>query len=293
MAKIVALGRLLFLVKALVHPSFAFLPHTASTRTQRRGTAVFGLAEWRGRVVCPGAEGSSTRDRPILILPFKAEDALLPGQSRDLILKEGRLFDLVQDATDDHDSVLGAALLGDDGFLDILSLCEIHNFDVHSGYRGRVKVSITLRALTRARMTEIAEVKPIMKGSCREMVDDEVDDIASASVIIDDIESILGDLSRRKDWRNQRQLYDEAFALALESMSSAVGSGLSEDKRLPEISAASWAIFAVVRDKRILLKAMKITDTLERLRIGLKALLAEKYHMAPITDFNDADVGFE
>lgn len=283
---------ILLLTQALVHLSDAFAPQR---KKKLHCTARFGLVEWRGKVT-RGEEGSSTGgDRPILLLPFEAEDALLPGQSRDLILKEGRLFDLVQDAMDDYDSVIGAALLGDDGFLDVISLAEIHNFDVHSGYRGKVTVSITLKALGRAEMTELTEMKPIMRGYCKEIVDDTVHNIASATCIVRDIEAIIDDLSRRKDWCGRRQLYDEAYSHIIESITSSSISRLDEDESLSKSFAASWAVFSVVRETSAFPDAMKIIDLVDRLRFGLKCVLAEKCQMAPIVNSNDAgvDIGFE
>lgn len=251
------------------------------------------MAEWRRNY--SQDESTSTGDRPILLLPFRADDALVPGQSRDLILKEGRLFDLVQDAMDDHDSVIGAALLGEDGFLDVLSLCEIHHFEVHPGYRGKVTVSITLKAVGRAGITSMTEMKPIMRGYCQEIVDNVICDVSLASGIVDDIEAVVEDLSRRKDWHMQRQLYEKAYTLTLESLDQAFHpkDQIDGDRRVGDIIAASWAIFAVVSDKTILQKAMKIVDLVERLRFGLKAVLAEKYVMKPTNSLNDIDVGFE
>uniref|UniRef100_A0A7S4IN35 Lon N-terminal domain-containing protein n=1 Tax=Odontella aurita TaxID=265563 RepID=A0A7S4IN35_9STRA len=270
----------------LFYASTAFVQNNSK---RLRRSEMFGLVEWRDQ------GGSDARERPILILPFKAEDALMPGQSRDLILKEGRLFDLVQDSMDDHGSVIGAAFVGEDGFLDVLSLCEIHGFEVHSGYRGKVTVSITLLALGRAEMTEIMEMKPTVKGYCEEMKDDKIFDIAMASGIVDDIEAIIEDLSRREDWRNQRKLYDDAYTRTVESFESVKPSSFSQfDQILSRITAKSWAIFAAVKDRSTELEALKTTDLIKRLRLGLKAVLVEKYRMEPSINLNAGlDVGFE
>jgi hypothetical protein len=68
------------------------------------------------------------------------------GQSVSIALNHGRYFDLVQDAVDDHASVLGMALMGEDGLLPTVVLCQMEDDDYHvdAGVRGRITVSVTL-----------------------------------------------------------------------------------------------------------------------------------------------------
>ena len=112
-------------------------------------------------------------DREILLLPFRATEALVPGQSVSIVLKEGRYMDLFQDCIDDHCSILGMALLGEDAILQAMVLCEIDDFRVDAGFRGKVTVQVTLRAVGRATVREITQMKPVMMAIGRELVDEQ------------------------------------------------------------------------------------------------------------------------
>jgi hypothetical protein len=248
---------------------------------------LFGLPEWRDSVHADQEDGR----KPILLLPFAANEALVQGQSKSIRLKEGRFYDLFQDCIDDYQSIVGMVLMGDDGLLEEMPLCEIHDFDVEAGFRGKVTVSVTLRAVGRAKILEFTQMKPIMMGMCTELVDDVVSDVALVSELVDDIQATIKDM-------NMQQCYYEAFQLALEADTEGYLTpndmfSDGEKRSKSELTAASWAVFACISDKSCLSRAIATTDLMERLEIGLKSLLDEKYQASMIPNERDDEVGFE
>jgi hypothetical protein len=102
------------------------------------------------------AEGSD-----IYLLAFPSSEALVPGQSIIILLKEGCLFDLIDDATDNHNSIVGMVLMGDDRIIMAgMPLCQIVNVEIFSGFRGKVTIEITLESVGRAELVELTQMKP-------------------------------------------------------------------------------------------------------------------------------------
>lgn len=256
-----------------------------SENTRNRGSTggvvpLQGIAEWRENI----AEGGR-RNREILMLPFCAAEALVPGQSICIVLKEGRFFDLFQDCIDLHNRVLGFALMGEDSILDSLVLCEIDDFSVDAGYRGKVTVAVTLRAVGRATLGEIRQMKPFMIGVCQELMDDVIMPSKGASNLINDVQSTVESLGRQVEWQ-------QACRSAMNA------SGRSYDDHVQSVVSASWAVFAVSNDKSKIPEALLMTSAVDRLQLGLKALLNDKFAMsssqAAVQHFeNEIERGFE
>ena len=167
----------------------------AQQDTSSSNTRLFGLSEWRQKLA---ADNSATpQPQPLLLLPFATSDILPIGQSTTIVLKEGRYYDLFQDCIDDYESIMGMVIMGDDGLCDTLVLCNISDFDVDAGYRGKVTVSVTLRAVGRAALVELVQMKPIMMGMCLEMMDEAQGAGAGGSTDTDDewtlAQELLGD----------------------------------------------------------------------------------------------------
>ena len=143
-----------------------------------------GLAEWRDAVPERAAGNSGTngsgsgsgsrgsgRGRPIPMLPFPSEDVLVRGQSTTIVLREGRHHDLLDECVSGHGSLVGMALLDDDGLLEVMPLCEIGDVDVRAGYGLGVALHVTLRAVGRATIEEVTRMRPTMGGICCELAD--------------------------------------------------------------------------------------------------------------------------
>jgi hypothetical protein len=199
--------------------------------------------------------------------------------------------------------MVGTILMGDDVLLNEMPLCHIRDFDVQSGFRGKVTVAVTLQAVSRVKLVEMTQMKPIMMGLCTELVDDEVTiDLSLANDLVNDIESIIDDLSRVKTSGgiNRQSTYKKAYKLALEALTITRGDGrtknpMDKDERrsLSRLTAASWAVFTIASNKSSLYKAIATTNVVERLQLGLNTLLDEKFQRSA-DSFNERDenIGF-
>ena len=255
-----------------VSHSFISLP-LASRQALLTTDKLFGLPEWRNQVRNDGNDG-----RELLLLPFSVNQTLLQGQSTEIILKHGRFFDLFQDCIDDYESIVGMALMGDDTFLKTMPLCEINDFEVLSGYRGKITVRVTLRAVARARLTRLTQMQPVMMGLCEELVDLQCPDLERANELVDDIEATISEA--------RREQYEAVLKSALEICGSQHTS--TDGRRCEsELTAASWAIFSVLSDKGPLKEAITSDKLIDRLQLGLNAILDEKLQLPQIPSISN------
>ena len=275
-------------------------------------TRLFGLSEWRQKFA---ADDSATpQPQPLLLLPFATSDILPIGQSTTIVLKEGRYYDLFQDCIDEYESIMGMAIMGDDGLCDTLMLCNISDFDVDAGYRGKVTVSVTLRAVGRAALVELVQMKPIMMGMCLQVVDELQSAIAGVGVggstHTDDDEwtvlaqELLGDIESTLQTLGLEPRYKDALDLAqraLDEDGTIMDNGMIETDypaRL-QLAAASWAVFGACMPSSssdmissCLQEAMATTSPLVRLKLGRKALLELMYRGSDTTNASGDIVGF-
>mmetsp|Transcript_37562 Transcript_37562/g.82264 ORF Transcript_37562/g.82264 Transcript_37562/m.82264 type:complete len:355 (+) Transcript_37562:73-1137(+) len=274
----------------------------------RKSSRLFGIAEWRdagttNSVASQQQENDTNtagKGRAVLMLPFAASDILLEGQSTTVVLKEGRFYDLFQDCIDDHQSVVGMAIMGDDGLLDVMPLCEISDFDVDAGFRGKVTITVTLRAVGRASIVELTQMKPVMMGRCVELVDELISDANATKELVRDAESTIRDMSD-----DLRRRYVNAYDLALETdtnerivtwekVHSNEADGSSDIDTIENASAVSWALIdctCIPNKPMLLAEALASTSITHRLQIGLKALLDERYekHSKHLADEREVD----
>ena len=187
-----------------------------------------------------------------------------------------------------YHSMVGMVLMGDDGLLNEMPLCTIDDLVVQAGFRGKVTVQVTLLAVARAKIQDFTQMKPIMMATARELKDDTVHDLSVASKLVNDIESTIQDLGLR-------ERYDEAIRLALESdtqVHDVTNDTSFDEKSVADITAASWAVFTCVSNKACLSKAIASTSLIDRLELGLKALLDEKYQASAISN-GEGDAAFQ
>ena len=242
---------------------------------------LYGLPEWRSKY----RNDDIVDGREVLMLPFAANQALLQGQSTDIVLKHGRFFDLFQDCIDHYESIVGMALMGDDNFLKTMPLCHIDDFDVRSGYRGKVTIRVTLRAVARARMIKLSQMQPVVMGWCEELVDLECPDLDRARELVDNIEATTSAAGRAQ--------YDIALQNAREDC------GIDHLSRYGlrtavEMTAASWDALSLVIDRRHVLEAIASDNLIDRLQLGLNAILEEKLLLNEIsTESNGWNSGFD
>jgi hypothetical protein len=178
----------------------------------------------------------------LLLLPLAPSEVVFPGQrSGTILLKEGRWFDLLEEAMEDHCGVIGTILMGPDGLLPILPLCEITHYEVSAGYRGKVTATIQLQGVGRAKLLQIEQMKPFMKGRLQEIFDEEEDEPASSSSSSDDslqqLESLLKDCGRHEDYKAAYQSVIQSFSGKKQERASSSSSSSSTTS----MEAASWA----------------------------------------------------
>lgn len=288
MRKLTVLELFILISIILMTPSFSFILRPSPPYSHRY-RVLNGLLEWRDQQA-HYSESSMQNAKSLLLLPFSADEALVQGQCKEIVLKDGRFFDLFQDSIDDHESIVGMVLMGEDGMLNEFPLCEIHDFEVKMGFKGKLTVDVTLRAVGRARLNELIQMKPIMIGRCSELADDEDtvthEAMVYANEVVDSIERIIGELKTRGE-NNQHlgvaynEAYDEALQVHRLSLGSRIKiktSSTDELKRpFEELVAASWAVFAAVSDKSCVVRALQLTNFMDRLQFGLKMILEDKY----------------
>ena len=251
-------------------------------------SSLFGLKEWRAQ-----SESSSSvkeKKHSLLLLPFLREEILIPhvGESRELIFKDGRFLELFEDCLDYHQSVVGMALMGDDGLLQNCILCEIRDFDVKSGYRGKLTMHVTLVAVGRAKIQSWDQMKPVLQATCTELQDT----LSSSST------SLSMDDSYRL-WKSQietvvppgQKTYQTSYQTALQQQQQQITTSSQQQKLI----AASWALLSIVNDRSptIVYDAFKSTNVEERLNLSFRILLEEKLmntsdSMDIITDMNES-----
>ena len=98
--------------------------------------------EWRKR---HGSEVTA----PLVLLPFEPLQVMLPEQVTTLEFKHGKFMDIIYDATETRDPVIGLSILSDDGLLPVCILAEVieDELDMRMGYRGFSCMSIGIRAV--------------------------------------------------------------------------------------------------------------------------------------------------
>ena len=286
-------------------PALLAFPSSPPLRSRARfATRLRGLAEWRQIALDDGdGEGPTTTRTQIFLLPFAAEEALFPGQATSLVLKHGKFLDLFQESLDERGSMVGTALMGDDGLLEAVPLCEIVDFDVDAGFRGRVSVRVTLRAVSVAKIDELIQTTPVMAAWVTEIVDaadaGSVRTLLEANEVVDDIERMISDMTKLGDVGDsgalsRQEQYRQALRRVLHTITSnkSKSGGNTQRERkssavscrsLSELQAASWSVFASIASAsssnaatgRRRHEALASTNLVERLQFGRQLLMEE------------------
>lgn len=103
-------------------------------------------------------------------LMFSIDEMMLPGQSRYLHLYEERFVQLFQDALENSAVFALGFFSSESEVLGVVTLVEIEEFQVLE-----IGVGVTIRAVTRGYVEEIAGVEPYVTTTCRLYEDDEGD----------------------------------------------------------------------------------------------------------------------
>lgn len=274
--------------------TLAFISPLSHPVTPRRGisdTHLLGVPEWKAKFSASSSSGqSSDGTLPLLLFPFEPTQIPLPGQYTKLTFRHGKYMDMIDESLTNYESVVGMSLVHQDELLPIVVVCEIigEELDIKSGYRGFSSMEVGLRAVGRMQWDDFREIpeisntsyafhgrKPLTDvqiGHFNDYQDDKLKgyEIQTCLGYLKNIESSLDlpqdFLTSPSDYEvlnEQQQLYADAYTF------------LSTKKR--DIAAASWAVFTLLCDESkipsSIIKAISTTNTAERLRLGLAAIL--------------------
>ena len=134
--------------------SFAKSYHGSPRRNY--DSKLYGISEWREKFstssITESKDDVNTTTLPLLLLPFTPSEIILPGQSTTLEFRHGKYIDIIDEAITSYESVVGLSILGDDGLLPYVVLCEVleEEFVMKMGYRGFSSCQVRVRAVGRA-----------------------------------------------------------------------------------------------------------------------------------------------
>jgi hypothetical protein len=243
-------------------------PHDRSS-----SSSLFGINEWRAEKQHSQHDSSSPDlqqcECPVWLLPFQVSDLLLLGEKRTIVLNEGRFFDLFQDVVDEEHSIMGMALMGDDYLHSTIVLCEISDYQIDTGFRGRISIQATLESVGRAEMTQLLQMKPVMKATCKELVDDDDESSLSSSlpVLVQDQE-----MTRLANQVNELV----SALLSVTAGSSSSSSSSTETLRYDSLEELSWKALALARQRcgtNELLESFQMRNVKSRLEAVRRLLL--------------------
>jgi hypothetical protein len=236
---------------------------------------LFGINEWRAEKHSQHDSSSPDLQQcecPVWLLPFQASDLLLLGEKRTIVLNEGRFFDLFQDVVDEEHSIMGMALMGDDFLHPTIVLCEISDYQIDTGFRGRISIQATLESVGRAEMTQLLQMKPVMKATCKELVDDDESSSLSLQVLVEDQEEMTS---------LAKQVNDLVSALLSATAGSSSSSSSTATLRYDSLEELSWKALALARQRcgtNELLESFQMRNVKSRL-VAVRRLLV-RYALA-------------
>jgi hypothetical protein len=246
----------------------------------RCSSLLFGINEWRAEKQHSQHDSSSPDlqqccECPVWLLPFQVSDLLLLGEKRTIVLNEGRFFDLFQDVVDEEHSIMGMALMGDDYLHPTIVLCEISDYQIDTGFRGRISIQATLESVGRAEMTQLLQMKPVMKATCKELVDDDESSSLSLQVLVEDQEEMTSLANQVND------LVSALLSPATAGSSSSSSSSSTATLRYDSLEELSWKALALARQRcgtNELLESFQMRNVKSRL-VAVRRLLL-RYAMA-------------
>ncbi|CAJ1942308.1 unnamed protein product [Cylindrotheca closterium] len=275
------LTTLLLVNTTLVHP---FVEKSIGCRPRSRTTA--------RSLFCSSPIDSSFQPLELNLLAFSTSEALFPGQTTCVTLKEGRFFDLIDDATSNHDGLIGMMLMDDDGIvMEGMPLCKITDVDVRSGFRGKVTISVEFQVVGRARLEEMKQMQPTILATCvalRDVIQMSAEELNESRSLVD---RLAENLKRQSSSTAYQSAYGDAFVMLEEEY---------QDSEVRDLAAKSWAYMACLSPEgigRYGSKAIASDSIHQRLDIVAKALLEEQIknaeNLMSINQDNQELNGFE
>lgn len=245
---------------------------------------LYGISEWRAKFAPSTTSNSSqvTADSslPLLLLPFKPTQILLPGQSTTLKFRHGKYMDMIDESLTSYESVVGMSILDEDGLLPHVVVCEVleEELEVNMGYRGFGGMEVGVRAVGRAKRIPNGEestrgssrggddisfrgrtaLDDIHLGQFVEWQDDALDanEFEVASEYLGNINGLLmlSQQSNRKDddtpsnldgrIQHQQMLFAQAYETILKQFTAMSTNSSSRQQQHAQLMASSWATLA-------------------------------------------------
>lgn len=268
-----------------LHHFIALIPCVAfqasRVRVLRRPSRVHGISEWRDNCFVESEFLTELR-KPVCLVPFDYEEALVQGQTKELRFYEDRFIHLFDDVMDNHEGVLAMALLSeeDEAILSSVPLCEIAAYNRMAEQFG---IFLTIKCVGRVELMDLDQDGEYMVAECIEIVDSGTPDLTQANLVADSIEKMVKRMSSIEDELSDRleeqvefgsqlpdgiefvndsdnfsggdddddaptrvERYQEAVQQALESDSQGymLSSSSQSQRSVQELTAISWAAFA-------------------------------------------------
>mmetsp|Transcript_1187 Transcript_1187/g.2595 ORF Transcript_1187/g.2595 Transcript_1187/m.2595 type:complete len:381 (-) Transcript_1187:152-1294(-) len=245
---------------------------------------LYGISEWRAKFAPSTTSNSSqvTADSslPLLLLPFKPTQILLPGQSTTLKFRHGKYMDMIDESLTSYESVVGMSILDEDGLLPHVVVCEVleEELEVNMGYRGFGGMEVGVRAVGRAKRIPNGEestrgssrggddisfrgrtaLDDIHLGQFVEWQDDALDanEFKVASEYLGNINGLLmlSQQSNRKEddppsnldgrIQHQQMLFAQAYETILKQFTAMSTNSSSRQQQHAQLMASSWATLA-------------------------------------------------
>ena len=169
------------------------------TRVQTKLSRLHGISEWRDNCFVDQQKswGSSELRKPLCLVPFDFEEALVQGQTKELRFFEERFIKLFQDVMDNHEGVLAMALLSeeDEAILSSVPICEVVNYNrmVSDGFG----IFLTIQCVGRVELLEVDQDGEYMIAECVEIVDSStsLDKVEEGNLLAESIEKMIERIS--------------------------------------------------------------------------------------------------
>jgi hypothetical protein len=303
--------------------TLAFITELTSTRSgaTSKTRQLYGVPEWKAKFSTPiNSTQASQCTLPLLLFPFEPTQILLPGKHTKLTFRHGKFMDMIDESLTSYESVVGMSVLDEGELLPIAVVCEVieEEVEVKSGFRGVLSMEVGFRAVARMRRWDGVgnsrvisaagsnssiwggsrvryELDEVHLGKFIDFEDDVLetdDDIEAAYEYLKSIESLLNLSPQSGQESSGRQTqYLDAYNFLINKFDTR---DLAKNWHAGMI-ASSWAVFAAIGDREklssVISQALTTKNTVERLRLGLVALLDSSIPKA--SDDNDESKAFQ
>ena len=168
----------------------------------RRPSPVYGISEWRDNCFVESEFQKELR-KPLCLVPFGYEEALVQGQTKELRFYEDRFKDLFDVAMNNHEGVLAMALLSeeDEAILSSVPLCEIAAYNRMAEEFG---IFLTIKCVGRVELMDVDQDGEYMVAECIEIVDSGTPDLTQANLVADSIDKMVTRMSSIEDELSDR-----------------------------------------------------------------------------------------